>query len=161
MTLRSTLDRRFWLVAALATVAALLVLGLPAALIPNPIFGRQVAAEPFAYAVWLASAPIIGAIAGTYLVPPGRTAPDPHTAEEGSAGVTVGSLAAFLAIGCPLCNKIAVVLLGASGALSVFGPIQPIIGAGSVLLLGATLGWRLRTRTRACVRCATTGSPWR
>jgi hypothetical protein len=60
----------------------------------------------------------------------------------------VASLGAFLAIGCPVCNKIALVLLGTSGAMTLFAPIQPIIGAASLMLLAATLAWRLRLRAR-------------
>ncbi len=52
-------------------------------------------------------------------------------------------MAAFVAIGCPLCNKVALVLLGASGALTVFAPLQPFIGAASLGMLAVTLGWRL------------------
>jgi hypothetical protein len=44
-------------------------------------------------------------------------------------------------------------LLGVSGALSIFGPIQPAIGAASVGLLAATLVWRLRERALGCPRC--------
>jgi hypothetical protein len=39
--LRSTLNRRFWFVAALATVGSLLLLGVPTAVIPNPFFIRM------------------------------------------------------------------------------------------------------------------------
>jgi uncharacterized membrane protein len=66
-----------------------------------------------------------------------------------SRSTTLGSLAgfgAFLAIGCPVCNKIALVLLGTSGALSVYAPIQPVIGAVSLSLLVVTAAWRLRLR---------------
>jgi len=59
-----------------------------------------------------------------------------------------GGLAAFLAIGCPVCNKVALVLLGASGALTVWAPLQPILGAASLVLLAATLAWRLQVRAR-------------
>ena len=52
----------------------------------------------------------------------------------------------FLAIGCPICNKIALLLLGTSGALNLFAPIQPILGAASVALLAATLAWRITLR---------------
>jgi hypothetical protein len=63
---------------------------------------------------------------------------------------TLGSLAglgAFLAIGCPVCNKIALILLGTSGAMSVYAPIQPVIGAVSLALLVGTALWRLRLRS--------------
>ena len=61
---------------------------------------------------------------------------------------TVAGLGTFLAIGCPVCNKIALVLLGASGALTVFAPLQPLIGAASLGLLAGTLAWRFRLRAR-------------
>ena len=59
-----------------------------------------------------------------------------------------GGLAAFLAIGCPVCNKVALVLLGTSGALSIWAPLQPLVGLASVALLAASLAWRLRMRAR-------------
>lgn len=158
---------RFYLEAGGWTLAALLAFGLVAAIIPNPVFGRSVPPEPFAIAVWLISAPLMGLIAATYGGParhaaasmagvrgvsgtpvalgPGAGAGMPVTAPTaGSTAATVGGFAAFLAIGCPLCNKVALLLLGASGALSVWAPLQPIIGAGSLALLGGTLAWRLR-----------------
>ncbi|MGC8633420.1 MAG: hypothetical protein ACP5VP_01935 [Candidatus Limnocylindrales bacterium] len=158
---------RFYAQAAAWSVAALLAFGLVAAIIPNPVFGRSVPPEPFAIAVWLVSAPLMGLIAATYGQPARLAAASMATAQEGSgtpvalglaAGAempaaaptagstvaTVGGFAAFLAIGCPLCNKVALLLLGASGALSVYAPLQPIIGAISLALLAGTLVWRLR-----------------
>jgi hypothetical protein len=65
----------------------------------------------------------------------------------------VASVGTFLAIGCPVCNKIALVLLGTGGAMTVFAPIQPFIGAASLMLLAGTLAWRFRLRARggACL----------
>ena len=152
-------DRRFLGWAAVWTVASLLGFGLVAAIIPNPVFGRQIPPGPFAIAVWLASAPLMGLLAATYTAPArgASTAPaaplafDPGQPAAGPRGTTLGavaSLGAFLAIGCPVCNKIALVLLGTSGALTVFAPLQPVIGAVSIVLLAGTLGWRLRLRGR-------------
>ncbi len=151
--LRSTLDRRFWLAAGLATVGSLLVLGVPTAVIPNPFFTRMTPTEAFDIVVWITSAPLIGLLIATYVRPPrhvvGHASPEP-----GAGRATLGGVAAYLAIGCPICNKIVVAALGVSGALSYFAPLQPIIGAGSLALLGATLAWRLRDRARRCERCA-------
>ncbi len=156
--LLATLDRRFWIVSALATLGSLLLLGIPTALIPNPVFGRQIEAEPFAYVVWVASAVLMGLVTATYLAPGPAGRSEPHTDERGTGGLTIGGLAAFLAVGCPVCNKIAVVALGFTGALQYFAPIQPILGAASVALLAVTLAWRLRARTRPCARCAVVSS---
>ena len=151
--LRSTLDRRFWGVAILATAGSLIVLGVPTAVIPNPLFIRMTPTETFNVLVWLGSAPLIGLLIATYVRPP-RRALERERREAGAGRTTLGGVAAYLAIGCPVCNKIVVAALGMSGALNYFAPLQPIIGAGSLALLGATLAWRLRDRARRCERCA-------
>lgn len=166
-TLMRVLDAAFALRAAVWTAASLLAFGLVSAIIPNPVFGRSVPPEPFAYFVWVVSAPLMGLIAATYgrrpWLPEAPAVPveiGPHAASSaagapgvaggvddtgrGTTAATVGSAAAFIAIGCPLCNKVALLLLGASGALTVFAPLQPVIGAASLALLAVTLWWRLR-----------------
>ncbi len=158
-TVLATIDKRFVLHTALWAAASFLAFGLVAAIIPNPVFGRQVPPQPFAIVVWFASAPLMGLLGATY----SATAPSSSMAESVSllvgpeAGVagrdgttlgTVASFGAFLAIGCPVCNKIALILLGASGALTILAPLQPVIGAASLVLLAGTLAWRFRLRTR-------------
>ncbi|GAA3974020.1 hypothetical protein GCM10023085_65620 [Actinomadura viridis] len=49
----------------------------------------------------------------------------------------------LLAVGCPVCNKVVLVLLGTSGALTVWAPLQPWLGALSVGLLGVAAVRRL------------------
>lgn len=154
VALRGTLDWRFWLVAAIGTGATLLVLGIPTAVVPNPFFVRMTQTEVANVVVWLVSAPLIGLLAASYVRPPVHV--DAHDATQNGAGrTTVGGIAAYLAIGCPICNKIVVAALGVSGAMEFFAPVQPIIGAGSVALLAVTLAWRLRERAKGCDRCAT------
>ncbi len=137
------------------TLLSGLAFGLVTAIIPNPVFGRSVPPEPFAIWTWLLSAPLMGIVMATYTAPAAETPIELVTLGPEAAiaadrrSTTLGGLAgfgAFLAIGCPVCNKIALVLLGASGAMSVFAPIQPFIGAVSLGLLAATAVWRLRLR---------------
>ena len=151
----STLDRRFWAAAILGSVASAIVLGVPSAVIPNPFFVRMTPTEPVNLVVWLVSAPLAGLLIATYIARTG-TVRDPH-ADAGAGKVTVGGIGAFLAIGCPICNKIIVAVLGVSGALNVLAPLQPLIGALSIALLAGTLAWRLRARARGCERCVVTG----
>jgi hypothetical protein len=151
-------DRRLLAAASAMAVAALLAYGLATAIIPNPVFGRQIPPEPFAIAIWLASAPLIGLVMATWLARPrtvalalGRTAAPTRSVavgrDAGGSRTTVlgsaGGFAAFLAIGCPVCNKVALVLLGTTGALNVWAPLQPLVGAASLALLAVTLWWRL------------------
>jgi hypothetical protein len=157
MTCLATLvDGRLLAWTVLLTVVSGLVFGLVSAIIPNPVFGRSVPPEPFAYWVWLLSAPLMGLVLATYVVPLAPVQSGvPQPLVMGDAAVlerrssrlgSVAGLAAFLAIGCPVCNKIALVLLGASGAMSIWAPLQPIVGAASLVLLVITATWRLRVR---------------
>jgi hypothetical protein len=56
----------------------------------------------------------------------------------------------LLAAGCPVCNKLVVALLGVSGALSYFEPIQPFLGAAGLLIAAVALFIRLRGARQAC-----------
>jgi len=155
-------DRRLLAHAVAWALASGIAFGLATAIIPNPVFGRSVAPEAFAIWTWLLSAPLMGIVMATYTAPPpvspiGLVPLQPSTAEAAERRTTtlggIASLGAFLAIGCPVCNKIALLLLGASGAMTVFAPIQPFIAAASLAMLAVTAGWRLRLRANgtACV----------
>lgn len=150
-------DLRLLLASIGLGVAVLVVLGLGTGIIPNPVIGRMLAPEPFAVATWVTSALLAGFILATYLVPRAVAAPavELATVRDGSTAGTIGGFAAFIAIGCPLCNKVALLLLGASGAMSYFAPVQPYIAAVSLALLGGTLLWRLDLRARG-LACAAT-----
>lgn len=126
-----------------AAVLTLLAIGLPAALIDNPVFVRQLPARPLNYVVLGLTMLLAGAIGATYAWPVACP-----TQERKLLG---GGLLAFLAVGCPTCNKLAVLLLGASGAIALFEPVQPLLAVTGLILLGASLWLRLRaiTATRA------------
>lgn len=117
-------------------LATLLVIGLPTAVIPNRWFRRMTPTRPQDYVFLGVTALLAAAIGGTY------ARPSRCPLQEGKT--TTGGLLAFLAIGCPICNKIVVLLLGVSGALTYFAPIQPVLGLGSIVLLGGSLWMRRR-----------------
>lgn len=74
----------------------------------------------------------------------------PATASPGSgrAGLLANG-GSVLAVGCPVCNKLVVAAVGISGALNVWAPIQPVIAAASLALLGWAL-WRRVATLRSC-----------
>lgn len=57
---------------------------------------------------------------------------------------TVGSLLGWFAVGCPVCNKLALLILGYTGALTYFAPLQPVLAALSVVLLVVAVVVRLK-----------------
>lgn len=54
-------------------------------------------------------------------------------------------------MGCPVCNKLVLVLLGSSGALSYWAPLQPLIAVASVALLTEAALRRLSAQSRCTV----------
>ena len=128
---------RRWLVVAVAAALAALTLGVPTDLVPTPLFRRMSPIAWWDYPIWVASAALAGLIAATYIGPGGAASGREKTAVG-------GGLLSYLAVGCPTCNKLAVLALGAGGASSYFAPVQPFLGLAGLGVLAATLAWRLR-----------------
>ncbi|WP_245967912.1 hypothetical protein [Salana multivorans] len=146
--LRAWTARELW-VAVTAGLAVTLVIGLATVLIPNPAFGRDVPPVWWNYPVWLLTSALSGMLVATYVRPASEdpatlsTALDDEGRRASRMGVAGGFLAWF-AVGCPVCNKLALLALGYSGALTWFAPVQPFLAVGAMLLTGAALERRLR-----------------
>jgi hypothetical protein len=138
------LGRRYWLSAAAWALAAVLVIGVPTDVVPNPWFNRVVPVRPLDYVVLALTSVLSGALLATYTLPSSSATPT-----GGRTGLAAGVLGWF-AIGCPVCNKLVVVLLGSSGALTYFAPIQPLLGLLAVTLSATALAVRLRGFFAGC-----------
>lgn len=135
---------RPWLAAVAASLATALVLGYVTVLIPNPVFRRDVPPTAWSYPVWVLTSALTGLLLATYVRSAGQPA-EPSTAEGERSSIAglAGTFAAWFAIGCPVCNKLALLALGYTGALTWFAPVQPWLAAGAVVLLVAGLADRL------------------
>ena len=130
-----------WAVTAMATALGLVVIGLPTAIYQNPFFVRMTPVRAQDYVIWVLSSVLLGLIVGSYFV---------ASSTSGDGKILSGGLLSVLAVGCPTCNKLVVLLLGTSGALTFFSPLQLYIGIASVLLLGWTLFLRTNTLVKSC-----------
>lgn len=139
----TTLGRRQWIVAAAGAFAAALLMGLPTDVVPNPFYTRMTPIVWWDYPVWALSALLAGLVLATYV----RRAP------VGSPGGAAfgGGLLSFFAVGCPICNKLVVALLGVGGALTFFAPVQPYLAAAGLALLTGSFAFRLRQLARCPV----------
>ncbi|MHB1064559.1 MAG: hypothetical protein ACYC1Z_08755 [Georgenia sp.] len=145
------------LAAAIGAVVVAVAIGVPTVLIPNPVFGREIPVQAWNYPVWMLTSLLAGLLVATY-VRPRRTAGDPGSVEspqipgEGAsrAGMAGGVLTWF-AVGCPVCNKIALVTLGYTGALTWFAPFQPVLAAAGVVMTAGALLVRLRGQVACSV----------
>ena len=116
---------------AVAAVATAVLIAVPTRLIPNRLFNRMTPTRPQDYVFLAVTVVLIGAITATRAL----------RAAEGDPGrrVVSGGVATFIAVGCPVCNKVVVALIGTAGAMNVFAPLQPLIGLASIALLGGVL----------------------
>ena len=133
---------RHWAVALVAAVAAVLALGLPTDVVPNPLYTRMTPVQWWNYPILVVSSLLIGFTAGTYVRGPAADL-------RGGRRMTGGGLLSLFAIGCPVCNKLVVLALGMSGALRLFAPVQPLLGVVSVGLVA----WALWARLGVAVAC--------
>jgi hypothetical protein len=143
-TILSSWGPRRWATAATGTVAVALLVGVPTEMIPNRVFARTLPVLWWNYPVWIATSVLSGLLLATYV----RGGPE-ATQDAPSRQGGVGGLLAFVAVGCPVCNKVVVLALGTSGAMSWFAPLQPLLAVGALGLLAVALRARFRGE-RAC-----------
>jgi len=144
--LKAWSTRRWWSATAASVVTALVV-AVPTAMVPTPLFGREVPTTWWAWPALVATSLLGGLLLATYVREPGAAPAEATVDRRGAAG----GLLTFFAVGCPVCNKIALLALGYTGALRWFAPVQPVLALAGVALLG----WALRSRLRGQVACPT------
>ena len=155
----SSWTARQTLVALASAIAVALLLGVATVLIPNALFTREIPPVWWNYPVWLATSAMTGLLIGTYVMPRRRTEGSAtrvetteHTEsasasrEERRTGrfAVAGGMLAWFAVGCPVCNKIALLALGYTGALTWFAPFQPALALAALVFSSVAAVWRLR-----------------
>ena len=129
---------RRWVVAAVAAIITFLVVGLPTAVIENPVFGRSVEVTTWSMPVLAITSVLSGLLVATYF----RN--DAITSEEKSLKIGgIGAVLSYLAVGCPVCNKLVLIALGSTGAIKYFAPVQPFLAWLGVILLVFAVQQRL------------------
>lgn len=149
----SAWQTRQWAVAGAGALATALLVGAPTDVVPNPLFGRSVPVQWWNYPALAVTAVLAGIVLSTYIHQPALPSEGKHTASSrlGAAG----GVLSFFAVGCPVCNKLVLVLLGASGALSYWAPLQPALAVLSAGLLAEAALRRLSSQTACPVTAST------
>lgn len=151
-----TWSLRRWAAAVAGGVGTFLLIGLSTAIIENPVFGRSIPPTTWSMNVLIATSVLSGLLMATYVRNTGpalvrasqvdEIGADPRSARRGA----VGGLLAYFAVGCPVCNKLALIALGSTGAVQYFAPVQPYLAAAGIL----ALVWALIVRLRGEMTCA-------
>ncbi len=143
---------RFWSLSALYTAGSALLLGIPTRLIPTSLFSRMVPTSPHDYVIWIVSALLLGPLLSLmtlYPMPSPKATPGKRSI-AGTGRAFAGALLSFFSVGCPVCNKVVVLLLGLGGAMTLFNPLRPFLGLASIALLSVTLFLRVRALRYGC-----------
>lgn len=140
-------------VALAASLATLLVIGVPTDIIPNPVFGRAVPVRPWEPAVLLLTSVLTGLWFGLQQA----RAATPDDEDSSVPTLSAAGLALF-AVACPVCNKVVLLALGTSGALGIWEPLQPWLAAISLVLLLASVLYAARRRPCADGACVVAGT---
>jgi hypothetical protein len=140
--------RRWW--AALGFgIGIAVVIALPTAVIPNPIFGRAIEVTWWSYPTVILSGILGGLLMASYVKEPTDTSDDPtdeSTKDPALRWGAIGGFASFFAVGCPVCNKLILIALGTTGAVNWFAPIQPLLALTSILFMVWALDMRLKNQ---------------
>lgn len=150
MALRLWTARQTLVAVGVALLVAVLI-GVVTVLIPNPVFARDIPPVWWNYPVLFVMSVLTGMLAATY-VRSGSTEGDAESgageqmkrSERGGRMGAIGTVLAWFAVGCPVCNKVALLALGYTGALTYFAPLQPILAVLALALTGYALLWRLQ-----------------
>jgi|SRR5690625_212798 hypothetical protein len=149
--------RRQYQVAFVAAVVVGLLIGIATVLIPNPWFARDIEPVWWNYPVWIITAAMTGMLLASYVKPVQSSAavsvdsdvsqrqnvPAASKDQHGRLGM-IGGVLSWFAVGCPVCNKLALIAFGYSGAITYFAPIQPVLAVAAMVLTIGALVWRLK-----------------
>jgi hypothetical protein len=133
-----TWSAKRWIVAVSVAVLTYFVIALPTAVVENPVFGREIGVTSWSVTVIVVTSILTGLLTATY-VKNDFSDENPWQLKIGGAG----ALLSYFAVGCPVCNKLALIALGYSGAIQYFAPIQPYLAVAGIALLAYSLRMRL------------------
>ncbi len=111
--------------------------GIITSLLPNPLFTRMTPIKTLDYVFLTSSSILLGTYAGVHYY-------KKNNANKCNTAATTGSIGSFLAFACPVCNKLLVILFGATALMTYFEPYQPLLGFLSNGLLIGALYWKLK-----------------
>lgn len=140
-------------VSAATALAVTVAVAVPTDLIDTGLFWREIPPTWWSWPALVVTAVLVGLLVATYVA---SSQPDRRAAPR--RGGYLGGILTFFAVGCPVCNKLVLVALGTTGALTWFEPLQPILQLVAIALLAWALRERLRGEQACRVRPTTVGA---
>ena len=128
---------KYIMIGVLSSMGLFFLLGIPTSVIPNSFFIRMIPVKFLDYFFLIFSSVLLGSYIGVHYYKKNQV-------KKCDIITTTGGIGSFLAFGCPICNKLLVVLFGATALMTYFEPYRPVLGFVSTGLLGGALYWRIK-----------------
>jgi len=128
---------KYWLIGGVSGIALFFLFGIPTDVIPNPWYIRMIEVSALDYVFLIASSVLLGAYIGVHYY-------KKQAATRCKVAAYSGGLGSFLAFGCPICNKLLVLLFGATALMTYLEPYRPVLGFTSMAMLGGAVYWRTK-----------------
>lgn len=119
-----------WLPAFVYSTGFFILFGIVTDLIQNKFFIRMTNITISDYVFLTLTSVLLGTYVSFYRY--GKK----HSNKACTAATYSGGFFGFLGFGCPVCNKIIVLLLGVTGVLTYIEPYRPFIGSAGIGLMG-------------------------
>jgi hypothetical protein len=127
----------YWITGIGLGASIFVLLGIVTDLIPNPWFVRMIPKTPFDYFFLIMNSVLLGSYIAIHFYKKSVT-------KICDTATYSGGITGFLAFGCPVCNKILVLLLGTTALITYFEPWRPILGIISIFLLTSAIYFKVR-----------------
>ena len=128
---------KYIMIGVLSSIGSFFLFGIVTAVVPNNFFIRMIPTTFLDYFFLTSSSILLGAYIGVHYY-------KKNNAKKCNIVTTTSGIGSFLAFGCPICNKLLVLLFGATALMTYFEPYRPILGFMSTALLGGALYWRIK-----------------
>ena len=124
--------RKIISLSVLFSILFLVIFGTLTVLIPNTFFTRMTPIHYYDYIFLILTSLLAGIFVALWRY-------SKHVGVKSASCTLGGTVGGVFSFGCAICNKLLLFLLGLSGVMTYFMPIQPYLGVVSVSLLGLTV----------------------
>lgn len=131
------MEIKYWIIGILSSILLFFIFGIPTDLIPNPWFVRMIGKSVLDYFFLVTSSILLGGYIGIYFY-------KKKVSNKCEVATYSGGIGSIFAFGCPICNKLLVLLFGTTALLAYFEPYRAYLGFLSIGLLGGAIYFKLK-----------------
>ncbi len=138
---------KFFLIGVTSAIIIFLILGIPTRVIPNNFYTRMIPSTKLDLFFLITISLMLGIYIGLFFY-----LKDKKKKQKNAAAYT-GAAGSFLAIACPVCIQLLVLIFGATALMTYLQPSRPYIGFLSIGLIGFGLYKEIEI-IKKCKTCA-------